>query len=306
MRKAILTVVVAVALGLAGCAQPSSAPTDPIRIGSADTAALRVMAEIYAGALRNSGSEVAGEMTTGDDARLLDEMDHAELDLFPAFTGGLLSELTPAYATHGVTGQPRIGSADEVYDDVNRSLPQGVSVGDPTPVSAAPQIFVATRLAEQSGVGSLGDCSRLPTDLPVLAITDPSPETLRAFVTAGCRLGPVRVVGDVVELLNGLAEGRAIGVLSPLAVAGLGEEADGVQALKAPLETGPVPPIVGPRPQILVPVFRTAALSREDVKTVNKVAGEITTADLAAMARQVDAGKNPREVAITWLGDHGL
>ncbi len=57
-------------------------------IGSSDDAAMRVMAEVYAGALRNAGSVVSADRLRGDDATLLDEMDRADLDLFPAFTGG--------------------------------------------------------------------------------------------------------------------------------------------------------------------------------------------------------------------------
>ena len=63
---------------------------------------------------------------------------------------------------------------------------------------------------------------------------------------------------------------------------------------------------VGPRAEVLVPVYRSAALSRDDVKTINKVAGEITTGDLATMAARVQRGDDPRELAVTWLGEHGL
>ena len=65
-------------------------------------------------------------------------------------------------------------------------------------------------------------------------------------------------------------------------------------------------PQSGPRAQNLVPVYRTAALTRSEVKQINRVAGEITTADLAELARRADAGTKPRDLAAGWLGEHGL
>ena len=117
--------------------------------------------------------------------------------------------------------------------------------------------------------------------------------------------------------LRRVADGSAVGVLTPIEVAAdRGAEANTVQALRVPAarEEGSAPEgsapegsvAVGPRAEVLVPVYRSAALSRDDVKTINKVAGEITTGDLATMAARVQRGDDPRELAVTWLGEHGL
>ncbi len=60
------------------------------------------------------------------------------------------------------------------------------------------------------------------------------------------------------------------------------------------------------RAQDLVPIFRTAALSRTLFRAMNKVAGELTTADLTTMAAEVDGGAELSGVATRWLGEHSL
>ncbi|WP_439032468.1 glycine betaine ABC transporter substrate-binding protein [Gordonia terrae] len=317
VRKRLVGVaglLVVLAVVLAGCADDASAPPRGIVIGSSDQPAMRVMAEVYAGALRNAGSVVSADQLRGDTQTLLGEMDRTALDLFPAFTGELLTLLAPSSTAVG---------AEDVYTDVNRSLPQGVSVGDETPVSAAPQIFVSTTLAGDVEATDLDDCARLPAGLPVIAVSRPDDATERAFADAGCRFGPVELVATSDEVLSRAAAGTAVGVLTPLDIAG--EDADGasseVQALRnsagggdtadnppagAPPSEAASAPESGPRAEVLVPVFRSAAFGRDQVKTMNKVAGEITTADLATMAARVEAGADPRDVALAWLGEHGL
>ena len=106
------------------------------------------------------------------------------------------------------------------------------------------------------------------------------------------------------------------------AAVALDPSAPQIQALRVPAPTqqnagqtpSPVTPSApsspspqgGPRAQNLVPVYRTAALTRSEVKQINRVAGEITTADLAELARRADAGAKPRDLAAGWLGEHGL
>lgn len=313
MRSAIVAVTVAlVGVGLmAGCSSAGS-PHRELVVGTADDPALRVMAEIYAGALRNIGTPVSGDIRTGDDVTLFAEMDRAQLDLFPAFTGQLLHTLAPELTPTG---------SDEVYSDLNRSLPQGVSVGDATPVSDAPQVFVSTALATSSDASSLADCDRLPAGLPVVTVGEPDPTTMAALAAAGCRFGPVETVGSTQDAFTRIATGRSVGVLSALDAAGAqttdaGKSSPPVHALRAaPTSTDATTQAAGettiaapkgPVAEDLVPVYRTVALTRDEVKQINKVAGEITTADLATLARAAADGANPHDLAVTWLGEHGL
>ncbi|MCX2965002.1 glycine betaine ABC transporter substrate-binding protein [Gordonia aquimaris] len=312
MKRALTAVltVCALAATLLACSEDTS-PGREVTLGAPDSSAMIVMAQVYAGALRHAGSPVSTEIHTGDYRQLLDEMDTLDVDLFPAFSGNLLSRLAPQL-------EPR--TAEEVYTDLNRSLPQGVSVGDATMVTATPQVFVAASTADDGQVSDLADCGRLPADLPVVMIGAPQQGVVAAFAAAGCRFGPVESVDSVSAAADRIASGQAVGVLTPLDVAG--DDAEGsvgdIRALRvsvpdatasatasaAPSATAVVD--VGPRPEELVPVYRSAALTLDEVKTMNVVAGEMTTADLATLARAVDTGADPAELAGEWLAEHGL
>ncbi|WP_262365808.1 glycine betaine ABC transporter substrate-binding protein [Gordonia sp. OPL2] len=322
-----ILVIFALAATVAGCSEP--APADrPLVMGAPDTPTMTVMAHIYAGALRNAGSAVSPTVERGDYRTLLDDMDATSVDVFPAFSGLLLDQLAPQLAP---------ATAEDVYKDLNRSLPQGVSVGDATMVSATPQIFVAASTAEATTATDLDDCGTLPAGLPVVVVGTPQASTMDAFAAAGCRFGPTESVDSVRDAVGRVATGRAIGILTPLDVAGDDEQdaASDIRALAAAekstteggvaqsssVPSSPAAPssaapssasaesaVVesGPRAQELVPVYRSAAFSRDEVKTLNKVAGELTTADLAALAREAIAGARPADLANEWLAEHGL
>lgn len=311
-----MLLVAALAAVVAGCSASTFSDDRPLVLGAADNPTMRVMAAVYAGALRNAGSAVAGDVRIGDDQVLLDEMDLAAVDLFPAFSGQLLAQLAPQLTPI---------AADDVYADLNKSLPQGVSVGDPTMVSAQPHIFVATRTADASRIADLADCTRLPAGLPVVVIGEPDAATLSAATAAGCRFGPIQTASTTNEVISRVAAGTAVGILTPLDVAGddAGGAAGKIRALKsaapesaetsAPQSSSapdasaaPTTTVVGTRAQDLLPVYRDAALSGDEVKTVNKVAGELTTADLASLTRRAIAGEKPADVASGWLAEHAL
>lgn len=306
---AVLTVC-ALAMTLLACAE-DTAPSRELTVGAPDSAVMAVMAQVYAGALRHAGSSVSAEVNSGDYRQLLDEMDTLDVDLFPAFSGRLLTQLAPQL-------DPR--TADEVYTDLNRSLPQGVSVGDATMVTGTPQVFVAASVADDGQVTDLADCDRLPAGLPLVMIGAPDSGVIEAFNAAGCRFGPVESVDSVSAAADRIAAAQAVGILTPLDVAG--DDAEGsigdIRALRvatadpaasATPSAGPSATAViaaGPRPEELVPVYRSAALSLDEVKTINVVAGEMTTADLATLARRADAGADPADLAAEWLAEHGL
>ncbi|RPA65374.1 ABC transporter substrate-binding protein [Gordonia oryzae] len=319
---AILSAVLVVVAVLAGCGiggGDDAGPDEnrPLVMGASGTPESLVMAQIYAGALRTAGAQVSVDPRIGGDTAQLDAMQRGDVELFPAFTGRLLSELAPSLAQAPVSPAPSTQPAAEgaaagdpdsdiLYVDLNHSLPQGVSVGDATPVSATPQLFVATSLATTAGVNNLSGCARLPADLPVVTTGEPDPTTLQSFADAGCRMGPVQQVADVHTVLERAATGAALGLLTPLQIGG--DSASGptglVEALPAPADSAGRG--VGPQSETLVPVYRTAALTRDQVKAVNRVAGEITTADLATLAGKVRAGANPSDLAADWLNEHQI
>ncbi|WP_415047136.1 glycine betaine ABC transporter substrate-binding protein [Gordonia sp. (in: high G+C Gram-positive bacteria)] len=275
-------VVVLVALGLAAC-DGDDAPS--LRIGSSDDPAMRAAAAVYAVGLTRSGTPATVQgAPTGSDARLLEAVAAGEADLFPAFTGALLTRLT---------ARPEAMAGEELLAEVARSLPQGVAVGDPTGVSNRPQLLVSAELRERHDVETLQQCAALPAGLPLVVAPGVPDDQLAAF--AACRPGPVERVPQVQALLDRVLSGGALGVAPALVTASAGE-VHGVVALKSD---------AAPRAQDLVPVYRSAALGRSQLKALSRIAGELTTGELAGLAARVAEGADPRVVASEWYATRG-
>jgi osmoprotectant transport system substrate-binding protein len=271
-------------LALAGCSEPGPA-AQVLTTGSTGDTPSRVATTIYADALRSAGADVSDVHPVADYRGLIDGMDHRSVDLMPAWSGELLGQLDPR-----ASGR----SSDDVYDQLNQALPQGVSAGDSTTVQNKPLVFVSSELAGAAGVDELAECSRLPAGMPLVSVAEPSPQILADLGGAGCVFGPPRVL-DAETAVSEVAAGRAAGLFSALGVvaddAGLQGLDDGTDAMRA---------------QDLVPIYRTASLSGALLRAVNKVAGELTTADLTAMAAEVDGGAELTAVASRWLGEHSI
>lgn len=114
--------VAATAAVVTGCtsaltADPAPAP---ITVGAGDAPDSRVLAEIYAAVLRGAGSPVRVEPGLAEDADLA-ALDAGAVTLVPEYTGRLLLRLHP--------GSTAIDSED-VFEELNRSLPPGFSVSD--------------------------------------------------------------------------------------------------------------------------------------------------------------------------------
>lgn len=201
-------VVVLSCATVSGCSvdiAPSS--RQPLVVGSSADPSVQMAARIYRQVLVATGAPVAAGIVVGDDAAQLAAMGTARRDLFPAFTGRLLSILVPPMTTV-VASSTAGGDYDQTYVALNRALPQGVSLADPTSVT-----------------------------------------------------------------LSGL--------------------------------TGGVAPAASEPAQQLVPVYRSAALDREQLKAINKVAGELTADDLVVLVRAARTG-DPAALASRWVVAHGL
>lgn len=116
--------VLVVAAVLGGCS-PSSPLTDdpaprPVTVGAGESAESQVVAEIYADVLRGTGSTVRTRLGLDEDETLA-LLDSGEVTLVPEYTGSLLLQLNP---------RSTVTDSDEVFEELNRSLPQGLSVSD--------------------------------------------------------------------------------------------------------------------------------------------------------------------------------
>ncbi|QRY63566.1 ABC transporter substrate-binding protein [Gordonia sp. PDNC005] len=255
-------------------------------VGHDGTPEMQVAAAVYAGALARTGVAVDTRDGGESQPRLLDAVASGDLGLFPAFTGSLLEELTP---------KPSAVTSEDVLADVNRSLPQQVSIGDPALVSNRWQVLARTDEIERRGVKDLADCGRFGRDDAALVVTTNPPVSVREAV-APCRTRAVTSVGSADELVAEVRTGGAFGLTTAIDLATVEDLAD-VQA---------IPSKGTPIAQDLVPVFASGLLGKSQLKALSRVAGELTTADLAQMVREVRSGSSPRAAAGQWLATHSV
>lgn len=125
-RKAAGTAMsTAVVFALTGCTVDNSrldeaqAPA-AITVGSGESAESQVVAGIYAEILRGTGSPVE-EGAAETRAQYVEDLGTADITVVPDFTGQLLHFFQP---------DSTLTDPDEVFEELNRSLPEGLSVSD--------------------------------------------------------------------------------------------------------------------------------------------------------------------------------
>ena len=255
-------------------------------VGHDGTPEMQVAAAVYAGALARTGVAVDTRDGGESQPRLLDAVASGDLGLFPAFTGSLLEELTP---------KPSAVTSEDVLADVNRSLPQQVSIGDPALVSNRWQVLARTDEIERRGVKDLADCGRFGRDDAALVVTTNPPVSVREAV-APCRTRAVTSVGSADELVAEVRTGGAFGLTTAIDLATVEDLAD-VQA---------IPSKGTPIAQDLVPVCDCGLRGTPQQKALPRGPGELPTADLAQMVREVRSGSSPRAAAGQWLATHSV
>lgn len=280
---ALLAASVTAATVLTACGSDDPAP---FSVGSDGTPAMQVAAQLYAGSIARTGVRVEVRDDTGGDRRLLDEAAQGDVDLFPAFTGDLLATLTPV---------PTASSAEDVENAVSRALPQGVAIGDPAAVSNRRQVVLARALMDADGVTDLADCGALPPGMPLATTGKLSADDRAAF--GACRFGAVEEGLTPAEVVDRVSTGRQLGALTALEAASALAGRDMIAGLRS-AESGPIA-------QDLVPVYRSAQVGKSQMKALSRVAGDLTTTDLAEMAAKVERGADPESIAREWLMTRG-
>ncbi|QII05406.1 ABC transporter substrate-binding protein [Rhodococcoides fascians A25f] len=295
MRSSVLAtaVVVSIAGLLGGCSTAESADpaAEAIVVGSGSSDISQLLAQIYAGGLRSTGVDVEVKDGLGDRADYLAALDRGEVSMVPDLTGDLLRTFdTLAGATE----------AEDVFTELNRSLPAGLSVGDYATAEDRLAIAVAPDSASDDGetvtdflrredvtVGTVeGEVH--PMDVRTESVGSPS------FTGAG--FSEFMVYPDAEFAIDDLNAG---------AVDALAIRTASFGPLAKDLTTLPDDEHVYPA-QNVVPLYRNGVLSESALRSFSVVAGELTTADLADMIGEVRGGVASGDVAGRWLGEHNL
>jgi osmoprotectant transport system substrate-binding protein len=274
MRR--LTVAL-VALLIAGCA--SREPPVSIAVGAGTKPESVLLAHVYAAALRYYGTPAHVESS----ADPVVDLDTGDVTVVPGFTGRLMHRFDPDATAR---------AGEQVYRTMISALPEGVTAADyaqsatDTPAPAVLET-TATTWGGRDVTAMVSHCDKLT----VGAVAGGDAPT----AVGTCRLPKVREYPDTAVLFAALRSGEVnvawTSTAAPAVPNGTVVLADRTSLIVA---------------ENVVPLYRRNELTELQVRSLSEVAGELDTAALADMLRQVAGGADPGAVAGAWLDAHPL
>jgi glycine betaine/choline ABC-type transport system substrate-binding protein len=274
----LFAVVLAATLAVAGCG-PGGRERERV-IGARPDTESGLLAQLYAGALRSYGALARVELAPDP----LTKLDTAAFSVVPGFTGRVLQTFQP--------GATQV-SALAVYRAMVAALPEGVAAGDYTPAADDTPTAVVTDATARAWGGReltalVRNCGQVISGT-VAGVAVPAN-------IGGCNVALPRQFPSDTALFDALRTGQInaawVGTADP--------NVPGDVVVLADRR----PPLV--QAENVVPLYRRNELAERQVLAINEVAGELDTAALADMRRQVDNGADPAQVAGAWLAAHPL
>ena len=161
---ALAAVAVGATVALAGCASgdplddgsTGDASSETLVVGSQDYYSNEIIAEIYAQALEANGYTVDRQFRIGQREVYIPEIESGAIDVFPEYTGNLLQYYVP---------DTTATTSDDVYAELETSLPDGLRVLDQSPATDQDSYNVTAEFSEQNDVTSLADLKNVTTPI---------------------------------------------------------------------------------------------------------------------------------------------
>ncbi|WP_068149147.1 glycine betaine ABC transporter substrate-binding protein [Rhodococcoides corynebacterioides] len=285
MKRHAAAVAAVLAVGpaaVAGCGtgEPQSGAAvlaaTPITVADTGSPVGTTLAAIYRAAFARAGVDAVVVPTRGLPDGLA-ALDDTRVSVLPTFSGDALALLDRSSDAR---------SSEDVHEALARSLPDWLTVADSA--TAADDVVVRTS-STVTGAATLSAFAPSCADATVRVIGESdvagSDATLATLADVyGCRFR-ARVGENA-----GVLVGRALTAPLPETAADATTLADDRTAFPA---------------QEVVPIVRKGALDESAGSALETVAGELTTADLAASVERVAAGESADAVAQRWVDEAG-
>ena len=284
---------------LAGCSSADPLSQDPassaapgtLVVGSQAYYSNEIIAELYAQSLEKAGFTVTRQYQIGQREVYLPEIQGGKIDVFPEYNGNLLQYLDKSStATTVYAIQTELGTA----------LGDKLRVLDPAEASDQDSYTVTKALAEQHGLVSIADLTKLGGTIKIAANSEFStrpygPKGLKAAYGVDAEVVSVEDSGGpltVKALLDGDVQVADIYTADPVIAK------QGLVVLQDPKNL-----IL---PQNVVPVV-SEKVDDAAAAAIDKVNKELSATELQKLnARSVDEKLGSDEIAKDWLGEKGL
>ena len=303
-RTLIALTATAATLGLAACGGGSGgpldnapsggppAPSDTIKIGSANFSESTLLATIYAEALQAKGVKINQTPPLGSRETYIPALKDGSIDLIPEYTGTLLQYLNP---------QATQTSADEVYAALRKTVPAPLTVLDKSSAEDKDAVVVTKALADKYNAKTIAD---LAPHCGELVVGGPSEFETRPDGTPGIKktyncafksylsldTGPVTVKA----LVDNTIQAADIFTTNPAI------EENNLVALEDPKNNFAA--------QNVVPLINSAKATDQVKQTLNAISAKLTTPELVELNRQLNAPDKPDSATVAkgWLTKNGL
>lgn len=202
---ALAAVAVGATVALAGCASGDplangsngeGGSSETLVIGSQDYYSNEIIAEIYAQALEENGYTVDRQFRIGQREVYIPEIEDGAIDVFPEYTGNLLQYYVP---------DTTATTSDDVYAELETSLPEGLRVLDQSPATDQDSYNVTKTFSEANGVTSLAELKNVTTPITLggnseLATRPYGPEGLASVYGVEVGFTPIEDSGGPLTL----------------------------------------------------------------------------------------------------------
>ncbi|MBT2518919.1 ABC transporter substrate-binding protein [Streptomyces sp. ISL-90] len=296
---ALAAVAVGATVALAGCASGNpldegsgdGGTSETIVVGSQDYYSNEIIAELYAQALEENGYTVDRQFRIGQREVYIPELESGGIDVFPEYTGNLLQYYVPD--TEATT-------SDDVYAELETSLPEGLRVLDQSPATDQDSYNVTKEFSEANGVTSLADLASVTTPLTLggnseLQTRPYGPEGLKEVYGVDVAFTPIEDSGGPLTL-KALEDGQV--------------QIVNIYSANPAIATSDLVTLEDPEGLFLasnvVPVV-SEKVTDEIAEIINTVSAALTAEDLVELnAQSVDEQQSAEDIAAGWLAEQQL
>ncbi|WP_199439403.1 glycine betaine ABC transporter substrate-binding protein [Umezawaea beigongshangensis] len=297
MKRTLAVVVSAAALLLSACGssdslgggEDSGSGGGQIVVGSADFSENKILAEIYAGALRNAGLDATTKQNIGAREVVVTALQDGSLGVVPEYSGNLLTFFDKAN---------ELTTSEEVYAALGEKTPDGLTVLDKAEAEDK-DVLVVTRETAATGIASIEDLA----------------PRCGEFVIGAAGEWETRWKDELAELYGcTFKEFKATDAGGPITVDALKNGESQVANLfttSADIAANDFVQLADPKnmypAQNVVPLVRDAAVNDRGRAALNEVSAALTTENLAELVKRVDVDKEtPADVAANFLQQNGI
>ncbi|NHU85581.1 ABC transporter substrate-binding protein [Kocuria sp. JC486] len=301
-RRALLPAAVAGVLVLSACGssdplaeddQSAGSDDGAVTVGSADFPESQIIAELYAGVLRDAGVEATTEPGIGAREAYVSAVEDGSIDLVPDYTGNLLLY---------VDSESKAASADEIMAELPDALPEGLTVLEPSEAENKDAMVVTQDTADEYSLTSISDMASVCGEL---VIAGPPEFQERAYGLPGLE-SKYNCVPESFEPINDGGGSLTVDTLTrgDADVANIFTTTPAIEEQNLVVLEDPENNFIA---QQVIPLAAEDRLPEGSEDALNELSSKLTTEDLIELNQAVsgDGAVSPQQAAQKWLEENG-